>query len=318
MSTVAFYQRIADMGAAPLWHHGRELLPVEPTASAVPSRWRYGPVREALLDASRLVDPKEAERRVLMLLNPGLHPTVATTPNLLAGVQMLLPGEVARAHRHTAAAVRFVIEGRGACTVTDGVPVPMEPGDLVLTPSWTWHDHESAAAEPVLWFDGLDLPLVRSMEAGFFEQHAELRQPVTGPVTAEGRRPVQYPWASVAQALSSLAQDRVDGGDMVTVDYVHPSTGGPVTRTIGCRASLLSPHRTSHQRRETASSIFHVVSGEGASLISDTEVTWSQGDIFVVPGWAPAVHTNTAAQPALLFSMTDEPVLRSLGLYRSA
>ncbi len=331
-----FYERVAALGLAPLWRYGRELLPAEPDPSAVPAHWRYHDVRDALLAAGSVVDTSEAERRVLLMLNPGLRPAVATTPALVAGVQLLLPGEVARAHRHTTAAVRFVIEGHGAHTVTDGERTSMEPGDLVLTPSWTWHDHESEAAEPVLWLDVLDLPLVRGLEVGFFELHDDLRQRITKPVDHSKRRfgqgtlrppmewdrqhspVVNYPWSHTRRAL--LAAEAGDGAQtgMTTLDYVNPLTGGPVTPTIGCRASVLQPGRASRRGRETASGVVHVVEGHGVSVIGDTEVAWSRGDIFVVPGWAEAVHANDDdSEPAMLFTVTDEPVLRALGLYRS-
>jgi gentisate 1,2-dioxygenase len=339
LEQTAFYEDIASHQLTPLWHHARELLPAEPAPRAVAAHWPYAVVRDALLRADTLIDPSEAERRVLLLTNPGLAPVVATTPALLAGVQLLLPGEVARAHRHTATAVRFIIEGRGAYTVTDGEPTSMDPGDLVLTPGWTWHDHESQATEPVLWLDGLDVPLVRWLEAGFFELHRDLRQPVTKPIdhskrhfvhgtlraeTAWERRyspVVNYPWPATAAALSALAVEAGTGGEtgMLTVDYVNPMTGGPVTPTIGCRAHLLQPGQTSTGRRETASAIVHVVSGEGVSRVGDTEIEWSQGDVFVVPGWAEASHANRSGHaPAMLFAMTDEPALRALDLYRSA
>lgn len=330
------YARVASLHTAPLWHHARELLPFEPEASAVPFLWNYGAVRSALQDASALVDTENAERRVLMLVNPGLDEIIGTTSTLLAAVQLLLPGEVARAHRHTAAAVRFMIEGDGAYTVTDGEPTHMEPGDLVLTPSWAWHDHESRSNGPVLWLDGLDLPLVRALGVGFFELHSELRQLVTRPVdhskrhylhatlrprTSSPRRDspvVNYPWAVTARALAAIAEERRGTSDMISLDYVNPLTGGAVTPTIGCAAHMLLPGQTSRARRETASTIFHVVRGEGLSSIDGTQLRWSEKDVFVVPGWSETVHANESSDaPALLFSMSDEPALRALGLHRS-
>lgn len=334
---LSFRRRIDGLSLAPLWEHARELLPPEPRPSAVPFVWPYEAVRSALAEASATMTTEDAERRVLLLRNPGLDPLLATTPTLLAGVQMLLPGEVALAHRHTAAAVRLVVEGTGAYTVTDGERAQMAPGDLVMTPSWTWHDHENEGSEPVLWLDGLDVPLVRALETGFFELHPQPRQPVTKPVDdskrrfvhatllPRGGRPspstpvVSYPWAVTERALLAVADDPVLEEALVTLDYVNPLTGGSVTPTIGCRAHLLRPGGTAVPRRETASSIFHVVRGAGTSTVGGTPLAWSDKDVFAVPGWADVVHTNASpTEPALLFSLTDEPAVRALGMYRSA
>ncbi len=319
MATTAtdFDARLAGLRVVPLWRLAEEILPPEPAPSALPWHWSYPAVRSALLESASVpaTDPDARERRVLLLANPGLGGRAATTPTLVAGVQLLLPGEVARAHRHTTAAVRFVIEGRGAHTVTGGERVPMAPGDLVLTPNWAWHDHESESGEPVLWLDGLDLPLVRSMQVGFFERHPQERQPVD-PNRHTGT--VHYPWAATHEALLERAASSTGDG-MVTVDYVNPVTGGPVTPTVGCRAHLLRPGGTSRRRQETASAVMHVVRGEGVSVVGDSEVAWSEGDVFVVPGWAPAAHANRSGrEAAILVAVTDEPALRALGLYRSA
>jgi gentisate 1,2-dioxygenase len=335
--TRSFRRHISDLCLTPLWEHARELLPPEPRASAVPFLWRWTTVRSALEEAAATMTTEDAERRVLLLRNPGLDPVLATTPTLLAGVQMLLPGEVALAHRHTAAAVRFVVEGAGAYTVTQGERTQMAPGDLVMTPSWTWHDHENEGMQPVLWLDGLDVPLVRALEAGFFELHRLPRQPVTKPVDDSKRRfvhatllpadsrpttstpVVNYPWPATERALLALADDPTLEADMVTLDYANPLTGGPVTPTVGCRAHLLRPGGTTAARRETASSILHVVRGAGTSIVDGTTLHWSEKDVVVLPGWAEVAHTNASStEPALLFSLTDEPALRGLGLYRSA
>ncbi|HEX2273238.1 MAG TPA: cupin domain-containing protein [Acidimicrobiales bacterium] len=334
---LSFRRRIDNLSLAPLWEHARELLPPEPRPSAVPFVWGYEAVRSALDEASATMTTEDAERRVLLLRNPGLDPLLATTPTLLAGVQMLLPGEVALAHRHTAAAVRFVVEGTGAYTVTDGERTQMAPGDLVMTPSWTWHDHENEGAEPVLWLDGLDVPLVRALETGFFELHPQPRQPVTKPVDDSKRRfvhatllprgghpsastpVVSYPWAVTERALLAGADDPALRSTMVTLDYVNPLSGGAVTPTLGCRAHLLRPGGTTLPRRETSSSIFHVVRGAGTSIVDGTALAWSEKDVFAVPGWAEVAHTNASpSEPALLFSLTDEPAIRALGMYRSA
>lgn len=314
------YREIAALRLAPLWHYARELLPAEPSPAAAPYRWAYDDVHRALRRAADVVDPREADRRVLLLANPGVA-TLATAPTLLAGVQMLLPGELAPAHRHTAAAVRLIVEGDGAYTVTDGRKVAMAPGDLVITPSWAWHEHDSEGHGPVVWLDVLDVPLVRMLECGFFQLHPDVRQargaglddsPSTAP--DRGTR-LRYPWDAVAAALAA----RAGAGDMATFDYLDPVTGGAVTATVGCHAHMLTPGGSSRLRQETASSILHVVSGKGMSVIGGEEVRWTARDTFVVPGWAPVTHRNLdPREPAFLFSVDDGPALKALGFYRSA
>lgn len=300
--------RMARGQFAPLWHHAAELLPPEPAARARAHSWAWEEVEGALTAAGIAVDPSEAERRVLLLTNPGLEPQVATTPTLVAGMQLLRPGEVARTHRHTATAVRFVISGAGAATVNDGCRTPMTPGDLVLTPSWTWHDHE-AGDQPVIWLDVLDVPLVRRLEAGFFELYPEPRQPAI-PDPPEG----VFEWAPVVANLERRASE--SGQGLVTHHYSHPDTGAAVTTTIGARAHRLAPGAVVDLGRETASSIVHVVAGRGRSTVGERAVAWSAGDTFVLPGWAPVSHANPGDEAALLVALTDRPALEALGLYR--
>jgi gentisate 1,2-dioxygenase len=125
--------------------------------------------------AAELVGTQQAERRVLRLTNPELQGASASN-RLVANIQIVMPGEIARAHRHSAGALRLIIEGRGGYTVVNGERVPMYPGDLVLTPNWSWHDHANDTDAPMMWLDGLDTPLVRMLEAGFYEEYHQERQ----------------------------------------------------------------------------------------------------------------------------------------------
>ena len=146
---------------APLWEQLHSLVTAEPAARCQPAIWRYAEVRPYLMQSGALITAKEAERRVLILENPGLKRQSSITHSLYAGLQLILPGEVAPAHRHTQSALRFIVEGHGAYTAVDGERTMMEPGDFVITPSWTWHDHGNDSDEPMVWLDGLDIPLVR-------------------------------------------------------------------------------------------------------------------------------------------------------------
>src|SRR6202043_480026 len=181
----AFYERIAPANLAPLWEQLHSLVTPEPTTSCVPALWRYEEIRPHLMQAGGLITAQEAQRRVLILENPGLKGQATITGSLFAGLQLILPGEIAPSHRHTQSALRFIIEGRGAWTAVNGERTTMRPGDFIITPSWTWHDHGNPSVEdggePVAWLDGLDIPLVASLDAGFAENFPEATQPVTRP-----------------------------------------------------------------------------------------------------------------------------------------
>ena len=175
------------LSLAPLWTVLHALLPQERVTRAVPHRWRWAEVRGPLLAAARLVPMEQAERRVLVLRNPGLGGAYAATATLFAGLQIILPGETAPSHHHTPAALRLIVEGRGAFTTVDGVKCAMEPGDLIVTPPMRWHDHGHEGTEPVIWLDGLDIPLVRSFEAPADRHLPALHDRLRGAVGAPGR-----------------------------------------------------------------------------------------------------------------------------------
>ena len=175
----AFNGRLDQKNAAPLWDVLGNIVPREPQPACVPTMWRYDEMRPLLMEAGRLITAEEAERRVVMLDNPGLRGASRITQSLYAGLQLILPGEVARTHRHTAAALRLVIEGQGAYTAVDGERTTMHPGDFILTPSWTYHDHGNPGDTPVVWMDGLDIPIVNMFDSGFAEHHPDTMQPVS-------------------------------------------------------------------------------------------------------------------------------------------
>jgi gentisate 1,2-dioxygenase len=332
-----YYERLPNHQVRPLWRqHG--LLPAEPISRATPHVWRYDEMRPLLLEAGEVVTAEEAERRVLMLMNPGLDGDAAAATNLYAGLQLVLPGEVAPAHRHAAAALRFVIESEGAYTAVDGERLVMHPGDLVLTPAWAWHDHGNDSDEPVIWLDGLDLPLINGLEANFFGGAQEKSQPLTRPdnasatLYARGRlnptwtegwdRPYSplsiYPWEQTWATLQeAAAQEAGSPHDGVRFEYTNPVTGGPVLPTMGCYIQLLAGGLHTDAHRHTTSAVYHVVRGSGSTIVDGTTIEWKERDTFAVPGWAVHEHVNgSASDPAVLFSFTDDPVLRVLGYYQ--
>jgi gentisate 1,2-dioxygenase len=329
-------EAIQPLSLAPLWTRYQQLLTLTPQGKARPYLWRYADLRPHLLRAGELVSTQEAERRVLMLLNPGLEGAAATTPTLFAGMQLILPGEIARAHRHSPSAIRLIVEGHGAYTAVDGERCFMEPGDLILTPSWSWHDHGNATSEPMIWLDGLDLPMVGALDAIFTEHAASAQygvtkpddistrlyhQPGLCPASEQGNKPwsplLNYKWTRTAAALAAFPESAATPWDDLRLDYTNPYTGGPVLPTMGCAAQHLRPGVHTQAHRHASSSVYLVITGTGFSVIDGQRFDWEQGDVFAIPSWACHEHANTSqTETAALFSFTDAPVIHALGLYR--
>jgi gentisate 1,2-dioxygenase len=280
-----------------------------------------------------MVPIENAERRVLVLRNPGLGGAYGITSTLFAGLQIILPGEAAPSHHHTPSALRMIVEGHGAFTTVDGIKCAMEPGDLIITPPMRWHDHGHEGSEPVVWLDGLDLPLVRSLDASWASRMRPAREPDTptdpsqdelsaaGLIPRRSRYPespypqVRWPWRTVRAALVAMAQSAADKAPVV-LRYVNPVTGAPPLPTMGCEAQWLRPGEATRAERRTSSAVYHVIEGGGESRVGDATLPWQAGDVFVAPPWHWVEHRNGPdGAPACLFQFSDEPALRALGLY---
>ena len=303
-----YYDQLAAQQVTPAWIGGG--IRVEPQSTAVPYIWHWRDLRPQAMRAAELVGTAQAERRVLRLTNPKLPGIASNT--LVANIQIVMPGEIARAHRHSGAALRLIIEGKGGYTVVNGERVPMSPGDLVLTPNWSWHDHANDTDAPVIWLDGLDTPLVRMLEAGFAEEYHQDRQELAAPVNASEWH---YPMSEMRAALQRLAADAPGDGE-VGLDYINRRTGGPVMPTIACHMQLLRPGEKTRARRRVCCTNYHVVEGAGYSMVGDRQLDWEDKDVFTVPTWTYCEHVNTGDRPAFLFSFSDAPVMQALGLYR--
>ncbi len=334
-----FYQRIDTQALFPLWEQLHNLVPRQPASDCIPALWRFSELRPYLMEAGRLISAEEAVRRVLVLENPGIRGQASITPSLYAGLQLILPGEIAPSHRHTQSALRFVVEGRGAYTAVDGERTTMEPGDFIITPSWTWHDHgnpsEAEGGEPVIWLDGLDIPTVRFLGAGFAENYPEAVQPVTRPEGNSLARyganllplrhevhgatsPIfNYPYTRTREALDTLLrQGELDDWDGVKLRYVNPATGGWAMPTIGTCMQLLPRGFSGKTWRSTDATVFSVVEGRGRAVIAGETFAFEAKDIFVVPSWAPvSLHAD---EECVLFSYSDRPIHEALGLLREA
>jgi gentisate 1,2-dioxygenase len=328
-----YSQALESLSLGPLWTALHVLLPHERVTAAVPHRWSWRDVRPLLHEAARLVPLEQAERRVLVLENPGLKGTYSATSTLYAGLQVILPGEAAPSHHHTPSALRLVVEGEGAFTTVDGIKCEMERGDFIITPPMRWHDHGHEGATPVVWLDGLDIPLVRAFDASWVSPMRPAQPPTTATdssqdeFTAAGLLPrrsrydltgypqIRWPWRTVRRALATLA-DGAPVDDPVTLSYVTPTTGAPPLATMGADAHWLRPAERARAGRSTASRVFHVIEGHGESRIGDAKLTWEAGDTFVAPPWHWIEHDNgSAGDPACLFSFNDEPALRALRLW---
>lgn len=333
----AFYDRIAPSSLAPLWEVLHGLVPKEPQPKAVPHVWHYDDVRPYVMESGDLITAKEAERRVLILVNPGLEGQSRITQSLYAGLQLILPGEVAPSHRHTASALRFVIEGSGAFTAVDGERTTMRPGDFVITPSWTWHDHGNDSDEPMVWMDGLDIPIVNLMDTSFAESYPEDAQPLSIPegdslarygagLLPDGYEAVHktspifnYPYDRTRAALEKMrAHDEWDPCQGLKMVYVNPVDGGPAMPTIGTAMQLLPKGFSGAPYRSTDATIFSPVEGKGRTVVDgkDGEVVldWGRRDVFVIPSWARYRHE--ADDDAVVFSFSDRPVQQKLGIWR--
>jgi gentisate 1,2-dioxygenase len=308
-----YSQALESYSLPPLWTALHVLLPRERTTAAVPHRWSWREARPLLHEAARLVPLEQAERRVLVLENPGLKGTYSVTSTLYAGLQVILPGEAAPSHHHTPAALRLVVEGEGAFTTVDGVKCAMERGDFIVTPPMRWHDHGHEGAAPVVWLDGLDIPLVRAFDASWVSPLRPARPPAAPDDGAQAE--FRWPWRAMRRALETMAAS-APSGRPVTLPYVTPA-GAPPLATMGAEALWLRPGERARAGRSTASRVFHVIEGHGGSRIGETELTWERGDTFVAPPWRWIEHDNGAAgEPACLFSFNDEPAVRALGLWQ--
>jgi gentisate 1,2-dioxygenase len=329
----AFYRRLEERSLAPLWEVLHGLITPTPKTPCLPAIWHYDEVRPFLMEAGRIITARQAERRVLILRNPGMNGQAAVTHSLFAGLQLILPGEVAPAHRHTQSALRFVIEGNGAFTAVDGERTIMQPGDFIITPSWTWHDHGNDSDGPMVWLDGLDIPIVALLDAGFAEPGNAEQQMATKPTGdslaryGSGLLPVDwkpavktspifnYPYARTREALEQLthAQD-IDPCHGIKLRYVNPATGDYAMPTMATFMQLLPKGFATQPYRSTDSTVYTIVEGEGETRVGDTVFAWKPRDIFVVPSWSP--HTHHPKGEAVLFSFSDRPVHEKLGLWR--
>jgi gentisate 1,2-dioxygenase len=332
----------ADFDAAhlnPLWTQRAGLMPQAPAPDAVPMLWRWSTLYPLAERSGRLVPVgRGGERRAIALANPGLPGTAYATPTLWCAIQYLGPREEAPAHRHTQTAFRFVVEGEGVWTNVDGDAVAMRRGDLLLTPGMHFHEHHNTSDHPMAWIDGLDIPLVRYLDGGFFEFGPEQLSTRATPAVSRNERLwghpglaplvdappasplLAYRWAHTDAALQAqldLADEGapgVAGPGHAAVRFVNPATGRDCLSTMRCEMHRLRPGAATAATRVAGSAVWQVFAGRGMVSVGHERYEVGTGDLFAVPSWVPLRVETDAGLDAFRFS--DDPVFEALGLAR--
>lgn len=332
----ALYEQMAPESLTPLWEVLSALVLPKPDSPAKAHKWNYENARDYLMRAGDLISAKQAERRVLILENPGLKGLSSITPSLYAGLQLILPGEIAPAHRHTQCALRFVLEGEEAYTSVDGEKAVMRPFDLVLTPGGQWHDHGNPTAKPMIWLDGLDIPTVRHFDASFSEGYSEDQFPEQAPAGDSlnrygrnmrplkghraDRRPAQqplfhYPYSDWRPALDAMARSAdMDPHLGHALEFLNPVNGGPILPTISAHVRLMPAGGETRGRRSTDGTIFVVVEGEGEAVVEGEIIGLAPREILVVPSWKTLRFK--AKNQLVLFGYSDKACQEKLNLYK--
>jgi len=345
------YAELATHSMRALWTVMDSFILPEPHSPALPALWSYAQLRALLLRAGELISAAEAERRVLILENPGLRRSSLVTRTLYCGLQLINPGEIAASHRHTQNALRFVLEGSGAHTVVDGEQVTMEPFDLVLTPDMTWHDHANPTDRHMIWLDGLDLGLVQSLDGAFsqrlqtapaepaprlasasrrrWEQSMRsigrpipwaqpchsMNWPAPAPPQFARARTLHYPYAKWRDALEHMR--KLGEGDPhygFKFEFVDPQDGAAVLQTISIFAQLIPAGMKTISCKSTDGTVYTVVDGSGCAWIADTRFELTPRSILIAPAWS-ALRFE-ASSDLVLFSYSDRVAQQALGLWR--
>ncbi|NQV56734.1 MAG: cupin domain-containing protein [Rhodospirillales bacterium] len=332
-----YKDRLRKLGISPLWDQYRDLLSIEPQITSVPHIWKYDELRGILMESGDLISAQEAQRRVLMLENPAFQDQCKATETLFTGLQLILPGEIAPAHRHTPNALRLILEGDGAYTSVNGEKTVMHYGDYIITPNWCWHDHGHEGTEPVVWQDILDLPLLKSIGTIFYESYPDEQFP-EGPPPGDslhrygsnmlpvGLQPDNlnspifcYPYEKSRETMEALsANSELDPYHGIKMEFIDPTTGGPAMSSISTFLIRMPQGFKTERYQTTEGAIFTCLEGKGRVVIGsgDAEqiIEFSPRDIFVVPCWYP--HRFEVDENTYIFEGTDKVVQSKLGLWR--
>jgi len=332
-----YYDRLQRENMTPLWEHLRFLLTPEPKTSSLPYLWNYAGLRDLLFESANLISAEEAERRVLVLENPGLPGESSVTDTLYAGLQLIMPGEIAPPHRHSPSALRLIIEGAGAYTTVNGEKTFMEHGDFIITPAWTWHEHGHEGKDQAVWLDVLDLPIIRRLGAIFTQHHTESQQPLLNSpkdslyrygynMIPEGYKnkdlssPLfSYPYGRSREALEYLkANSEWDPCHGLKMEYIDPTTGGSAMPSISTFIQLLPKSFVTDKYRSSEGAVFCVIEGKGSITVEKGSVTtvysYQPQDIFTIPCWSR--YTIHAEEESVIFSASDRVIQVKLGVWQ--
>ncbi len=336
-----FHEKLDRENLGPLWSSIHLLNTIEPKAKPVPYLWKWELLEENLKKAEQLLEVgKGAERRAIFLINPGMKDLEplgwgGTTQTLYAAVQAVKPGEIAPAHKHTTTASRFIMKGLGGRGAVNGETLTFEPGDYLITPDWSWHDHTNVGTEPVVWMDCLDVPFTMYMNVCFTEFYPKPQQDKLvpddySPTRYQGGmvRPISdrkprsaplgsYKWGLTKQALEGMSQFEADPYDGYAIEYINPSTGKDANVRMGARMHKLPAGFTGKSHRHVHSNIYHVHKGKGYTVMNGVRFDWSEGDFFAIPAWTWHEHVNTSdLEEAYLFSLNDLPIMEAFHFER--
>jgi gentisate 1,2-dioxygenase len=327
-----FNDEMVRLNLTPTWAYYTELVSKMPVPSYRAYLWKADLLEYVMSRAAKLVDlARGGERRSFEVVNPDLRHLHGTTHTIGAALQLVQPGEIAPSHRHLASAIRFPVKGK-AYTAVNGEKLYMEERDLILTPTWTWHEHGNENDEPILWIDALDYPFNKLMQVSFFDHYPGGMHPNTKPLDHTASwvglaRPtwerydediplVNYKWAHTYATLDRFRDREGSPYDGILIEYKSPFRDGPVLPTMSCYAQMLRPNEHTRAHRQTSSHVYYVLEGSGHSVIAGERFDWSQGDFFMIPPWAWHEHANGGNGEALFFSIGDRPILDAFQLYR--
>ncbi|KGQ53887.1 Gentisate 1,2-dioxygenase [Gallibacterium anatis] len=331
---IEYRENLTNLNLLPLWPSMRAFLPHgKPHNHTQPMSWSYKSIRPLLLQAGELTPIEKAERRVLILANPGFGlENAQATPSIYLGLQLILPGETAPNHLHTPNAVRIIVEGEGAYTSINGEPCRMERGDLILTPSGTWHEHHHNGNGPIVWLDVLDLPLIYKLDSSWCVEGTPQTQilprdksfaeysacgivPNTGFIRSKENAPMlRYPWNKTKECLVQMKQH--SDAPLLQVSYVNPENGQSLFPSIGFGALLLKAGQSVTLPKRTTPAIFHVIEGEGSFQVDGgNNINWQEKDTFCVPGYAEVQLTNTSSNDAFFITADESPLHNYLRIF---
>lgn len=325
----------AELGRASMLGEWQVPRKPEPDPAGVPYLWKWDMVYQKMLRASDVLALDMGARRSLLFVNPAELANRGSILGVRVGLQMMNASEMAWPHRHTMAAIRFVIKGSpDTYTVVNGEKLYMDDWSLILTPPEMWHHHENHGRDKVIWLDAIDTPFVKSVNALFYEPYPDDAEPIVGreggalnhrvgwvrpawEPTPQGGLPIVYRWSETERTLNALAGTAGSPYDGILLRYVNPVTGGPALPTFSCSIQMLRPGEQTRAHRHTHGAVYHVLRGKGSTEAGGVTLDWETGDSFVVPNWCWHAHRNQqATKDALLFVVDDEPILQAVRLNR--